>query len=104
MITQLVLTPSIEHTVWQSLSAYTKLFSFRILNICPASSVQLYLLDALDRGQHTDLRNARDKLTKKMGREVIQLASKGKNNNWKMRQDYDTPCFTIRIEEVLRVR
>ncbi|WP_170252622.1 DUF4113 domain-containing protein [Adhaeribacter aerolatus] len=66
--------------------------------------MQLYLLDALDRGQHTDLRNARDKLTKKMGREVIQLASKGKNNNWKMRQDYDTPCFTIRIEEVLRVR
>lgn len=76
-----------------------------ITDICPASSVQLSLVDTLDRGKHADLMSAWDKLTKKMGRDVIQLASKGiNNNNWKMRQDYDTPCFTTRLEEVLRVR
>lgn len=58
-----------EYAVKALKSIYLPGYKFKkagilISDICPASSVQLSLLDTLDRGKHVDLMNVWDKLTK----------------------------------------
>ncbi|KAA5541970.1 Y-family DNA polymerase [Adhaeribacter rhizoryzae] len=73
-------------------------------DISPATAMQGNIFDSIDRGKHLDLMQAIDLLTSKMGSGIVKVATEGTEKSWKMRQDYGTPCYTTRMEDILVVR
>lgn len=73
-------------------------------DICPATARQGNIFDTIDRGKHFDLMHTLDVLSLKMGTGIVKTAKEGLKKSWKMRQDYGTPCYTTRMEDVLVVR
>ncbi|QMU26552.1 Y-family DNA polymerase [Adhaeribacter radiodurans] len=73
-------------------------------DISPATAVQGNIFDTIDRGKHLDLMQTLDLLTRKLGTGIVKVAKEGIEKSWKMRQDYGTPCYTTRMEDILVVR
>jgi len=73
-------------------------------DISPATAMQGNMFDTIDRGKHLDLMNTLDLLTHKMGTGIVKVAKEGITKSWKMRQDYGTPCYTTRMEDILKVK
>lgn len=73
-------------------------------DISPATAVQGNIFDTIDRGKDLDLMQTLDLLTRKLGTDIVKVAKEGIEKSWKMRQDYGTPCYTTRMEDILVVR
>ena len=39
-----------------------------------------------------------------MGRDKLRIATQGFDRNWKMKQEKLSPCYTTRIDEILKVK
>jgi DNA polymerase V len=73
-------------------------------DIQSATAMQGNIFDTIDRGKHVDLMHTLDLLTSKMGSGLVKVAKEGIEKSWKMRQDFGTPCYTTRMEDILVVR
>jgi DNA polymerase V len=75
-----------------------------LLDIVPATSVQLSLLDTADREKHAHLMQTLDSLRERFGHSSIKYAAQGTEERWRLRQENLSPCYTTRLEDVLRAR
>lgn len=66
--------------------------------------IDKYHVQVYPSNYHLDLMLTIDLLTSKMGSGIVKLASEGTEKSWKMRQNYSTPCYTTRMEDILMVR
>lgn len=73
-------------------------------DILPGLAVQGNIFDKIERGKHADLMKTIDFLSSKMGAGIVKVATEGVKQNWKMKQDFGTPCYTTRLEDLLVVR
>ena len=39
-----------------------------------------------------------------MGRDKLRIATQGFDRKWKMKQEQLSPCYTTRIDEILKVK
>lgn len=72
--------------------------------IVPESEVQGNLFDNRDRPADKALMSAIDKINKHYGRDAIKVASRGRRDNWLMRREHKSPCYTTRLSDLLTVR
>lgn len=75
-----------------------------ITEIGPVSGAQMGLFDRVDRGKHASLMLTLDKLNRSMGRGTVKVAAEGLRHSWEPKAEYGSPCYTTRIEDVLKVR
>ncbi|GAB3542467.1 Y-family DNA polymerase [Pontibacter brevis] len=75
-----------------------------LLDIVPNSSVQLSLLDTVDREKHAHLMQTLDSLRERYGHSSIKYAAQGTEQRWKLRQENISPCYTTRLEDVIKAR
>jgi DNA polymerase V len=45
-----------------------------------------------------------DKLNRNFGSGTVKLGAEGLSEDWRMRQDKKSPCYTTRVDEVARVK
>lgn len=89
-------------------SIYRKGFAYKkagviLRDIAPKAGVQMSVFDAVDRGRHSRLMGALDRINEKHGRRAVVLASRGfepvKMNQQHLSQDYTTdPDELIRVK------
>ena len=69
------------------------------------NEVQLSLFDQiLNRDKYSKISNIIDKINNNMGRDKLRIATQGFDRNWKMKQEQLSPCYTTRIDEILKVK
>jgi DNA polymerase V len=68
-----------------------------------SKQVQMDWLNPVDSDQRMRLMDCMDHLSERFGRSVIQFGTASGNNDWLMRRDKLSPCFTTNIEDVLKV-
>ena len=69
------------------------------------NEVQLSLFDQiLNRDKYSKISNVIDKINNNMGRDKLRIATQGFDRNWKMKQEQLSPCYTTRIDEILKVK
>lgn len=68
--------------------------------------VQQSLFDsrAGQREKMTRLLRAVDSINNKQGRETVRLASSGYEQKWTMKQEFRSPAFTTRIQDIIKVQ
>ncbi|MBF9252501.1 Y-family DNA polymerase [Pontibacter sp. 172403-2] len=75
-----------------------------LLDLVPSSSLQLSLLDTVDREKHAMLMQTLDGLRERFGHSAVGYAAQGTEQRWKLRQERLSPCYTTRLSDLLRVR
>ena len=67
--------------------------------------VQLSLFDQLtNRNRYMKISKVIDKINSSMGRDKLRIATQGFDRKWKMKQEQLSPCYTTRIDEILKVK
>ena len=67
--------------------------------------VQLSLFDQLtNRDRYMKISKVIDKINNSMGRDKLRIATQGFDRKWKMKQEQLSPCYTTRIDEILKVK
>jgi DNA polymerase V len=57
-----------------------------------------------DHDRRAQLSTTIDQLNRNYGRGTVRLASEGLTEDWRMRQDLRSPCYTTRLSDILQVR
>jgi len=73
-----------------------------LLDLVPATSVQLHLLVTVDREKHAQLMQALDDLRERFGHSAVKYAVQGTAERWKLRQEKLSPSYTTRISDLIR--
>lgn len=71
--------------------------------LVPDTSIQANLFEPPARGVGRMLMEMMDNINFSMRGDVVKFASSGTSRNWKMRQDYHSPRYTTRWEEMYEV-
>ncbi|WP_370583027.1 DUF4113 domain-containing protein [Pontibacter rufus] len=74
-----------------------------VTDIVPDNQVQMALLDTVDREKHRKLMVAIDDLTDRFGRERVKVATQGVDNQWLLRSDMVSKCYTTRLSDIQTV-
>lgn len=74
-----------------------------VTDIVPENQVQLGLLDTVDREKHAKLMEVMDRLTNRFGRERVKVATQGVDNQWLLRSDMVSKCYTTRLSDIQTV-
>ncbi|MCC9169170.1 Y-family DNA polymerase [Pontibacter harenae] len=75
-----------------------------LLDLVPADSVQLSLLDTVDREKHAQLMQTLDGLRERFGHGTVKYATQGTEEKWKNKQEKLSPCYTTRLEDLIRAK
>lgn len=76
-----------------------------LLDLVPANSVQLSLLDTVDREKHALLMHTLDSLRERYGHYAVKYAAQGTGeSSWQLRQENLSPCYTTRLSDLIRAR
>ncbi|PTX15024.1 DNA polymerase V [Pontibacter mucosus] len=76
-----------------------------LLDLVPANSMQLSLLDTVDREKHALLMHTLDTLRERYGHYAVKYAAQGTGEgSWQLRQENLSPCYTTRLEGLIRAR
>ncbi|MCF8298571.1 MAG: Y-family DNA polymerase [Saprospiraceae bacterium] len=99
----------IHYAVLALKSLYRKGYKYKksgiiATDLIPADHVQTSLWDATDRGKNKKLMDVVDKINSELGRNKIKFAIQGTNNNWKMRQEQLSPCYTTKWDDLLELK
>lgn len=73
-------------------------------DIVPENEIQENLFYKVDREKQSNLMNAIDKINFKFGRGEIKLAIEGTKNDWRLRREKLSPCYTTRWEEIITIK
>jgi DNA polymerase V len=70
-----------------------------LLDICSQDAVQGSIWDTIDREKHKRLMEVLDRTNDKFGRNTLKLAVLGDGEQWKIKQERLSPCYTTRMED-----
>lgn len=87
---------------------YKKGYSYKkagvvMLNLIPAHSVQGNLFYTGSSSKTSHLMQTVDKLNSKYGRDKIRLSAQGYGKTWQLLQQKLSPCYTTRLNDLLKV-
>ncbi|WP_242918040.1 Y-family DNA polymerase [Pontibacter liquoris] len=75
-----------------------------LLDLVPAECVQLSLLDTVDREKHAQLMQTLDALRERFGHSAVKYGAQGTEQRWGLRQEKLSPCYSTRLEDLLKAR
>jgi DNA polymerase V len=75
-----------------------------VLDLVPATQVQLGLFDEKSREREGMMMQAMDGLNKSFGKDVVRTATQGFNKKWKLRQEHLSPRYTTRFDQLMVVK
>jgi DNA polymerase V len=103
-------TPALLKAAFYALErCYREGFRYRkggilLFDLCHKDNIQRNLFSNPPRPEHDALMQAVDNLNKKMGKETVTYAAKGRSNTWQPIPALRSPCYTTRWEDILRVK
>ena len=74
-----------------------------IMDLVPTAKRQLSLFENTST-KHVTLMQSLDQIHKRFGPNQIKLANQDLKRTWKMKQEQLSPCYTTRIDEILKVK
>jgi DNA polymerase V len=74
------------------------------ISIVPQTQVQLGLFDTRDRVKDQRLMNALDRSNAAFGKDIVRYGTHGYGTSWKLRANKLSPCYTTRIDQVMKVK
>ena len=73
-----------------------------LMDICSQGAVQGSIWDTVDREKHKRLMEVLDRTNDKYGRNTLKLAVLGDGEQWKIKQERLSPCYTTRMVDFLK--
>ncbi|HTS45026.1 MAG TPA: Y-family DNA polymerase [Puia sp.] len=77
---------------------------FLALDLIPEDQVQYSIYDAVESPKEKTISKTLDKLNKVHGKDLIRYAAQGYGKKWKLKQARLSPCYTTRIDQILKVK
>jgi DNA polymerase V len=74
------------------------------IDLVPEDQVQYNIFESADLDRDGTLMTALDKLNRCFGKNTVRFARQGYGKKWKLRQAHLSPCYTTRIEDVLKIK
>ena len=71
--------------------------------IIPTEKNQINVFDPIDREKRKKLMEAVDKINEKTGKNKIKIGTEGRLNNWRIKQQNLSPCYTTRWCDIIEV-
>lgn len=75
-----------------------------VMDIVPQDQIQLGLFDKRDRQKDALLMNALDRSNRSFGKDIVRYGTQGYGKKWKLRSQMLSPCYTTRIDQVMKVK
>jgi len=75
-----------------------------VMDFIPEDKVQYGLYDAAGTDKAKLIHQTIDKLNKSLGKDLLRFAKQGYGTKWKLKQTKLSPCYTTRIDEILKVK
>lgn len=75
-----------------------------VMNIVPEAEVQQGLFDQRDRTGEKTITAAVDGINRSWGRDLVKYAVQGTGEQWKLRREHLSECYTTRLDQVKTVR
>jgi DNA polymerase V len=75
-----------------------------VLDLVPASQVQLSLFETAGREKDKKAMEAVDSVNNAFGSDVVRMARQEFNKKWKLRQQHLSPCYTTRFDQLMIVK
>lgn len=88
--------------IWRPEFSYHKA-GVILMDIGSQAIQQQDMFSPLPNPKRANLMTVIDKLNRDFGSGTIKLGAEGLSKDWQMRQDQKSPCYTSRIEDVMRV-
>lgn len=89
--------------LWGEINSYKyKKAGVMLMGITGNSTLQLNFRDKVDRDKHKRLMEVLDRTNEKYGRSTLKLATLGDGQQWKIKQERLSPCYTTRIHDFPR--
>jgi DNA polymerase V len=89
--------------IWRPEFSYHKA-GIILMDIGTPAIQQRDLFSPLPDPKRAKLMAAIDKLNRNFGSGTVKLGAEGLSEDWRMRQDKKSPCYTTRVDEVARVK
>jgi DNA polymerase V len=71
-----------------------------VLDLVPASEIQLGLFDKENRGRDQKLMDSLDKVNKAFGKDRVRFGVQSYGTSWKLKQGNLSPCYTTRLDQI----
>ena len=75
-----------------------------VLDLVPASQIQLGLFDKEKREKDNRMMKAMDGVNKSFGKDVVRIGTQEFNKKWKLRQEHLSQCYTTRLNQLMIVK
>lgn len=75
-----------------------------ISEIVPERPLQADLFDTRNRDKFNKVMTVMDSLNESYGRQKVKIASQGFDRKWKLKNEKLSPCYTTKLDEVLKVK
>lgn len=75
-----------------------------VMDIVPETSIQANMFYDLDQDKHKKAMVAMDQLNGRFGKNLVKIGSQGYGRKWKLKQEKLSPCYTTRLEDVLKIK
>lgn len=78
---------------------YYKKAGVMLMDICSKDIIQGNIWDKIDREKHNRLMEVLDRTNNRYGRNTLKLAVQGDGQQWKIKQERLSPCYTTRMSD-----
>ena len=89
--------------IWQQGLRYKKA-GVMVTGIVLENTVQADLFDQRRRDVDRKAMLTLDEVNRKLGRDMVRLAAQGYGQNWQMKRELLSPCYTTRVSDLLVVK
>ena len=95
-------------TLWALKKIFKKGYQYKkagvlVNDITPVSDQQANLFYQINTEKHSKLMTAMDKINDLYGTEKLRLGSQGYGNQWKLKSEKLSPCYTTRLKDVIKI-
>jgi DNA polymerase V len=70
-----------------------------VMDICSQNTIQTNFFDTVDRAKDKRLMDILDKINERYGRNTLKFAIMGNGEQWKIKQERLSPCYTTRMSD-----
>lgn len=74
-----------------------------VLDLVPQKTIQSGLFDKRDREKDKVLMKSLDSINRSFGKDVVRYGAQAYNDKWHLRRMHLSPCYTTRIDQVMKV-
>lgn len=105
VLTQELIKPAMKmaEQIYKTGTSYKKA-GVILSGLVPDTSIQANLFEAPSKGAGRFLMDMMDNINFSMRDDVVKFASSGIKRNWKMRQEFHSPRYTTRWEDLYKVK